>query len=101
MSRGVEQAIIAAGKVPGKDVKVFSGGATKVGVAKVKEGKWEFTHAYLPYEEAYYGAVALLMALEGKPIKAHIDEALLPSITETTGTVFITKDNADKYTPNY
>lgn len=101
MSRGVEQAVVAAGLVPGKDVKIFSGGGTKLGVSKVKEGKWEFTMAYLPYQESYYGAVALIMALEGKPINAHIDEALLPEITETTGTVFITKENADKYHPNF
>jgi len=101
MSRGVEQAIVAAGKVPGKDVKIFSGGATKVGVAKVKAGTWAMTTAYLPYEESYYGALALLMALEGKPINAHMDEALLPKILDSTGTIFITNANADKYTPNY
>lgn len=101
MSRGVEQAIVAAGKVPGKDVKIFSGGATKVGIAKVKAGTWAMTTAYLPYEESYYGALALLMALEGKPINAHIDEALLPKILDSTGTIFITKENVDKYKPNY
>ncbi len=101
MSRGVEQAVVASGKVPGKDVMIFSGGATKVGVAKVKAGTWASTMAYLPYQESYYGAVALMMALEGKPLNAHIDEALLPEILDTTGTVFITKGNADKYTPNY
>jgi ABC-type sugar transport system substrate-binding protein len=101
MSRGVEQAVVAAGKVPGKDVKIFSGGATKVGVAKVKAGTWAMTTAYLPYEESYYGALALLMALEGKPLNAHIDEALLPKILDSTGTIFITKDNVDKYKPNY
>ena len=57
MSRGVEQAVIAAGKKQGKDVKIFSGGATKVGIAKVKAGTWTQTTAYLPYQEAYYGAV--------------------------------------------
>jgi ABC-type sugar transport system substrate-binding protein len=101
MSRGVEQAVIAGGKTPGTDVSIFSGGATKVGVDKVKSGKWAFTMAYLPYQEAYYGAVALMMALDGKPINAHIDEALLPEIVNTTGTVFISKANADKYTPVY
>jgi galactofuranose transport system substrate-binding protein len=101
MSRGVEQAVIAAGKTPGKDVSIFSGGATKVGVDKVKSGKWASTMAYLPYQEGYYGAVALMMALDGKPINAHIDEALLPEIVDTTGTVFISKANADKYTPVY
>jgi ABC-type sugar transport system substrate-binding protein len=102
MSRGVEQAIVAAGKTPGKDVMVFSGGGTKVGVDKVKSGKWAATYAYLPYQEAYYGSAALMMALEGKPpINAHIDEALLPEIVNTTGTVIISKDNVDKYNPNY
>lgn len=101
MSRGVEQAVIAAGKTPGKDVMIFSGGATKVGVDKVKAGLWTSTTAYLPYQEAYYGAAALMMALEGKPINAYIDEALLPEIVDTTGTIFITKDNVAKYTPNY
>jgi ABC-type sugar transport system substrate-binding protein len=101
MSRGVEQAVIAAGKTPGKDINIFSGGATKVGVAKVKSGKWASTMAYLPYQEAYYGAVALMMALDGKPINAYIDEALLPEIVNTTGTVFISKANADKYKPVY
>jgi ABC-type sugar transport system substrate-binding protein len=101
MSRGVEQAVVAAGKVPGKDVMIFSGGATKVGVAKVKAGTWAMTTAYLPYEESYYGALALLMALEGRPLNAHIDEALLPKILDSTGTIFITKENVDKYKPNY
>jgi galactofuranose transport system substrate-binding protein len=101
MSRGVEQAVIAAGKTPGKDVKIFSGGATKVGVAKVKAGTWAQTTAYLPYQEAYYGSAALMMALEGKPINAYIDEALLPEIVNTTGTIFITKANVEKYEPVY
>jgi galactofuranose transport system substrate-binding protein len=101
MSRGVEQAVVAAGKTPGKDIAIFSGGATKVGVEKVKSGKWGFTMAYLPYQEAYYGAAALMMALDGKPINAHIDEALLPEIVNSTGTVFIDKDNVDKYKPVY
>jgi galactofuranose transport system substrate-binding protein len=57
--------------------------------------------AYLPYQEAYYGAVALMMALDGKPINAYIDEELLPEIVNTTGTVFISKANVDKYQPVY
>lgn len=100
-TRGVEQAVIAAGKVPGKDVMIFSGGATKLGVAKVAAGKWTFTYAWLPYQEGYYGAVALIMALEGKPINAYVDEALMPEVVDTTGTPIITKDNAAKYHPNY
>lgn len=101
MSRGVEQAIRAAGKTPGTDVRIYSGGATKLGVDKVKAGIFNATTAYLPYEEAYYGAVALVMALEGKPVNAYIDEALLPKVVNSTGTIIIDKSNADKYTPNY
>ncbi|HXQ06799.1 MAG TPA: sugar ABC transporter substrate-binding protein [Bradyrhizobium sp.] len=101
MSRGVEQAVVAAGKTPGKDISIFSGGATKVGVEKVKSGKWASTMAYLPYQEAYYGAAALMMALDGKPINAYIDEELLPEIVNSTGTGFISKANADKYKPVY
>jgi hypothetical protein len=41
------------------------------------------------------------MALDGKPINAHIDEALLPEIVNSTGTVFIGMDNVDKYKPVY
>ncbi len=100
-TRGVEQAVIAAGKTPGKDVMIFSGGATKLGVAEVKEGKWAFTYAWLPYQEAYYGAVALIMALEGKPINGFVDEALMPAVVESTGTPIITQSIADKYHPNY
>jgi ribose transport system substrate-binding protein len=100
-TRGVEQAVIAAGKTPGKDVMIFSGGATKLGVEKVKDGKWQFTYAWLLYQEAYYGAVALIMALEGKPINAYVDEALMPAVVESTGTPVITQDIADKYKPVY
>ena len=83
--------MIAAGKTPGKDIMIFSGGATKVGVDKVKAGKWSLNYAYLPYQEAYYGAVALMMALDGKPINAYIDEELMPEIVNTTGTVLISR----------
>jgi ABC-type sugar transport system substrate-binding protein len=101
MSRGVEQAITASGKTPGTDVRIYSGGATKIGVDKVKAGTFNATTAYLPYEEAYYGAVALLMALQGKSVNGYIDEALLPKVVNTTGTIIIDKSNVDKYTPNY
>ena len=40
-------------------------------------------------------------AVEGKPVNAFIDEALLPTVTDGPGGIFITKENADKITPNY
>ena len=41
------------------------------------------------------------MALQGKPVNAYIDEALLPVITDGPGSIFITTENAGKLSPNY
>ena len=68
-------------------MRIYSGGATQLGVDKVKAGFFNATTAYLPYEEAYYGAVALLMAMDGKPVNGYIDEALLPKVVDSTGTI--------------
>ena len=66
MSRGVEQAIVAASKTtPVTDVRIYSGDATKLGVAKVKAGIFNATTAYLLCEEAYYGSVAVSRAPAG------------------------------------
>ena len=101
MTRGAEQAITSSGKKPGTDVKIYSMGGTKDGVARVKDGTYASTDVLLPYEEAYYGAVALVMAIEGKPVNAYVDEAMLPKVTDGPGSVFITKDNIGKFDPNY
>jgi hypothetical protein len=45
--------------------------------------------------------VSLVMALEGQPVNAYVDERMLPRVSGSVGTIFITKDNAAKYTPNY
>lgn len=101
MTRGVEQAIESAGKQPGKDVRIYSIGATKDGVAKVKQGIYNETTVLLPWEESYYAAVALIAALEGEPINGYINEAELPAVTDGPGTIIITKENADTMKPNY
>lgn len=101
MTRGVERAIKAAGKKPGSDVRIYSIGGTKAGLKQVMSGAYNGTTLLLPYEESYYGAVALIMALSGKPINGYIDEAKLPAVTKGPGTIFITKMNAAKVTPNY
>lgn len=101
MTRGAEQAVVAAGKTPGSDIQIYSQGATKIGVAKVASGTWAMTMAFLPYEESYYAAAALMMGLQGEPVNAFVDEALLPEIVNSTGTVFITRENAAKYEPRY
>jgi ABC-type sugar transport system substrate-binding protein len=100
MTRGAEQAITAAGKRPGTDVKIYSTGATKVGVQRVADGKWNETSIFLPYEESYYSGVALMMALAGKPVNAYVDEADMPPVTGL-GSLFVTKDNAARFRPNY
>lgn len=101
MTRGAEQAITSLGKKPGTDVRIYSIGATKDGIDRVKSGVYNETTALLPYQESYYGAVALVMALQGKPVNAYIDEALLPVITDGPGSIFITTENAGKLSPNY
>jgi ABC-type sugar transport system substrate-binding protein len=100
MTRGAEQAIVAAGKEPGKDVRIYSTGATKVGVQRVKQGAWNETSIFLPFEESYYAAVALIMALEGKPANAYVNEAELPAVTEL-GSIYVTKENAAEFRPSY
>jgi galactofuranose transport system substrate-binding protein len=100
MTRGAEQAIVAAGKKPGKDVRIYSTGATKVGVQRVKQGAWNETSIFLPFEESYYAAVALIMALEGKPVNAYVNEAEMPAVTDL-GSIYVTKQNAARFRPNY
>jgi galactofuranose transport system substrate-binding protein len=100
MTRGAEQAIRAAGKRPGTDVRIYSTGATKIGVQRVQQGTWNETSIFLPFQESYYGAVALMMALEGKPVNAYVNEAELPPVTNL-GSIYVTKDNAAEFHPNY
>jgi ABC-type sugar transport system substrate-binding protein len=100
MTRGAEQAIVAAGKKPGKDVRIYSTGATKVGVQRVKQGAWNETSIFLPFEESYYAAVALMMALQGKPVNAYVNEAEMPPVTKL-GSIYVTKQNAAQFRPNY
>jgi galactofuranose transport system substrate-binding protein len=100
MTRGAEEAIRAVGKKPGKDVRIYTTGATKDAVSKVKSGVYNATMIFLPFEESYYAAVALIMALEGKPVNGYVNEAELPAVTEL-GSIFVTQKNADKFKPNY
>jgi ABC-type sugar transport system substrate-binding protein len=100
MTRGAEQAVVAAGKTPGKDVRIYSTGATKVGLQRVRQGTWNETTIFLPFQESYYGGVALIMALEGKPVNAFVDEAEMPPVTNL-GSLYVTKHNAARFRPNY
>ena len=95
-----EQAIVAAGKKPGKDVRIYSTGATNVGVQRVKQAAWNETTIFLPFQESYYAGVALIMALEGKPANAYVNEAEMPPVTKL-GSLYVTKQNAARFRPNY
>ncbi|MFP3554013.1 sugar ABC transporter substrate-binding protein [Paraburkholderia sp. SIMBA_049] len=101
MSRGVVQAVVNANKVPGKDVRIISAGATKDAVDRVKRGEINMTGIYLPYEEAYYAGAAMAMALSGNPPNGFIDEAKLPQVIGGPKTVYLTKENASKFDPKY
>lgn len=101
MTRGVEQAITSVGKVPGEDVRIYSVGANADAIGRVKSGTYSGTTMLLPYEESYYGAVALVMALKGQPLNGYINEAELPKVTDGPGTILITSENADTFTPSY
>jgi ABC-type sugar transport system substrate-binding protein len=100
MSRGIAQAITYAGKKPGTDVRIYSTGAQKDAVTKIKAGIYNSSIVNLPYEEGYYAALATVMALEGKPLNGWINEDQLPPITKL-GSIFMTKANADKIAPKY
>ena len=40
------------------------------------------------------------MALEGKPVNAYANEAEMPPVTKL-GSLYVTKQNAARYRPNY
>jgi len=101
MSLGAVAAIKAAGLTPGKDVLIYSDAVNKLGVKQIQAGVFNESTIVLPYDESYYAAVALVMALVGQPVNAYINEKDLPRITDTVGTLIITPDNVDKFTPNW
>lgn len=102
MTRGVEQGVTAAGKQPGKDVRIYSVGATKEGVAKVQAGRWNETTVLLPYEETSYPVVQLVRKLAtGQDTAGFTDLAGAPPVTDGPGSIFITAANAAKFHAEY
>jgi ABC-type sugar transport system substrate-binding protein len=101
-TRGAEQAIVAQGKVPGKDVRIYSMGATRDSLTKITAGTWNETTVLLPYEEAYYAMAQLARKLEtGQDTPGYTDLAGAPAVVNGPGTVFITAANAAKFQPRY
>jgi ABC-type sugar transport system substrate-binding protein len=101
MTLGAVAAIKAAGLVPGKDVLIYSDAVGKLGMKQLEDGIFNESTIVLPYDEAYYAGVALVMALSGQPVDAYINEADLPRITDGPDTLIITKENMSKFKPNW
>lgn len=101
MTRGIEQGVNTAGKKAGTDVRIYSAGANKDTVEKIKAGSINASIALLPYEEGYYATIMVLMAMLDKGINGYVDEADLPEIVSTTGTNLITSENAASYAAKY
>lgn len=102
MTRGVEEAIRAAGKTPGTDVRIYSVGGTEAGTASVLAGDWNSTSILLPYEESFYGVVQLAHAIStGESIPGFTYLAESPVVLDGPGSIFITSDNAALFTPEY
>jgi galactofuranose transport system substrate-binding protein len=99
MTRGALQAVQASGKVPGKDIRIYTAGGTRDALNKIKAGLYEETLLVLPYEESYYGMVGMIRKLETGEDFGFANEAYAPSILDGPGTIFITKENADKFDP--
>jgi galactofuranose transport system substrate-binding protein len=101
-TRGAEQAIVAAGKTPGKDVRIYSMGATKDALAKIKAGTWNESTVLLPYEEGYYAFAQMARKLAtGEDTPGYTDLSGAPSVASGPGSIFITAANADKFAPKY
>ena len=101
MTRGTLEGIQKSDKTPGTDVEIYTLGATKDALDKIEKGLYKETWVTLPYEESYYGGVAMAMAITGDPVNGYIDERLLPKVTEGPGSIYVTAENADKLEPNY
>ena len=102
MTRGVAQAIIAAGEKPGKNVRIYSVGGTKYGLQQVRSGAWNETSVLLPVEESAYGVVQLVRAIAtGKSTPGFTYLAQAPAVTKGPGSIFITSSNASKFKPEY
>lgn len=99
MSRGIERAIEASGRAPGRDIRIYSAGANAGSVKKIKEATMNASLALLPYDEGYYATVALIMAMEGKAIEGYVDESWLPQVMDSTKTPLITPENVDQWVP--
>jgi ABC-type sugar transport system substrate-binding protein len=102
MTRGIEQGVTSSGKTPGKDVRIYSVGGTRQGVASVAKGTWNGTTVLLPYEESQYGVVQLgryFATKKNSPGFTYLAEAQI--IADGAKSIFITKTNASRFAAEY
>jgi ABC-type sugar transport system substrate-binding protein len=102
MMVGVVQAIKDAGKQPGTDIRLYSNGADKTGVQLIQSGEMNESSVLMPYEEGNYAMTQLIRYLVTKQkTPGTVFLADSPVIKEGPGSIFITKDNVDKWKPEY
>jgi len=98
---GVIRAIKAAGKTPGKDVRIYSNGADKTGTALVRNGSMTETTMLQPYEEGFYAMHEMMRYLiTGKKTVGTLWTGEDP-LVKKIGSLFITKANVGKWKPEY
>jgi ribose transport system substrate-binding protein len=95
MAYGMEQALKAAGLQ--RKVRIIGNGASAVGVAAVKAGRWFATVVLLPYTEGRVGASTAIRAARGaKRLPRSVDVSKLSPIGPVA-----TKANAGRFTPEW
>jgi ABC-type sugar transport system substrate-binding protein len=102
MTRGIEQGVTSSGKKPGKDVRIYSVGGTRQGLASVAKGTWNETTVLLPYEESQYGVVQLgryFATKKTSPGFTYLAKAQV--VVDGTNSIFITASNVSKFAAEY
>ena len=102
MTRGVEQGVEAAGKIPGEDVRIYSVGGTAEAANRIRDGRWNGTSILLPYEESYFPVVHLARFFaNGEETPGFTNLAEAPTVTDGPGSVYLDQQNIDTFTPQY
>lgn len=92
---GAEQALKAA-NLEGK-VALVGNGASRLGVAAIKEGRWDSSAVYLPYTE---GKLATEYAIKKERGEKNLKTSYNTDDYSSVGTV-VTKANAGKFKPEW
>lgn len=91
MAVGAEKAIKAAGRTDA--IQIIGGGASRDGVAHIKDGSWLATTMYLPTTEGRIATDILLDKVDGKPVKE--GQVIDPGVESKIGKL-VTKETLAK-----